>query len=73
MESRGPKGLVVRRLDMGKAERKISALDAKPLAEGWELDPMAIKVPVRLTPPTLQDNVSDLTRLCAGLETAASH
>jgi uncharacterized 2Fe-2S/4Fe-4S cluster protein (DUF4445 family) len=67
VESRGLKRLVAQKLDMGKAERKISALDTKPLAEDWQFDPMAIKVPVRLTPPTLQDNVSDLTRFLAGL------
>jgi uncharacterized 2Fe-2S/4Fe-4S cluster protein (DUF4445 family) len=67
VESRGLKRLVAQKLDMGKEERKISALDTKPLAEDWQFDPMAIKVPVRLTPPTLQDNVSDLTRFLAEL------
>jgi len=52
---------------MGKAERKIAALETIPMAEGWHLDPVAIKVPLRLTPPTLQDNVSDLSRFSAGL------
>lgn len=68
VESRGLKRLVVQELDMGKAERQISVLDTKPLAVGWEFDPLAIKLPVELTPPTLQDNVSDLSRLCAGLK-----
>ncbi len=67
VESRGLKLVVAQQLDMGKAERKVSALDTKPLAEGWKLDPMAIKVPLRLTAPTLQDNVSDLTRFSQGL------
>ena len=67
VESRGLKRLVAQELDMGRTERKISALDTKPLAEGWQFDPMAIKVPVRLTPPTLEDNASDLSRFSAGL------
>jgi uncharacterized 2Fe-2S/4Fe-4S cluster protein (DUF4445 family) len=67
VESRGLKRLAVQELDMGKAERTVSVLDTKPLAVGWELDPMAIKLPVELTPPTLKDNVSDLSRFSAGL------
>ncbi len=65
--SRGPKRLAARKLDMGTAERTVSALDARPLAEGWQLEPMAIKVPLQLTAPTLKDNISDLSRLSAGL------
>jgi uncharacterized 2Fe-2S/4Fe-4S cluster protein (DUF4445 family) len=67
VESRGLKRLVAQKLDMGEAERKVSVLDTKPLAEGWHVDPMAIKVPVELTPPTLKDNVGDLSRFSAGL------
>jgi uncharacterized 2Fe-2S/4Fe-4S cluster protein (DUF4445 family) len=67
VESRGPKGLVVQELDMGKVERKISELETTPLAEGWQLDPLAVKVHLQLDPPTREDNVSDLTRLSAGL------
>jgi uncharacterized 2Fe-2S/4Fe-4S cluster protein (DUF4445 family) len=66
-ESRGLRRVVAQRLDMGKAERKIAALETIPLAEGWQLDPLAIKAPLRLTPPTLQDNASDLSRFSAGL------
>jgi uncharacterized 2Fe-2S/4Fe-4S cluster protein (DUF4445 family) len=67
VESRGLKRLAVQELDMGKAERTVSVLDTKPLAVGWELDPMTIKLPVELTPPTLKDNASDLSRFSAGL------
>ncbi len=67
IESRGLRRLVVQKLDMGKAERKIADLDSIPLAEGWQFDPMTIKVPVRLTPPSLQDNVSDLLRFSGAL------
>ncbi|MES0363578.1 MAG: ASKHA domain-containing protein [Desulfobacteria bacterium] len=67
-ESRGLKRPVVQELDMGKAERQISVLDTKPMAVGWSLDPMAIKLPVELTPPTLKDNVSDLSRFSDGLK-----
>jgi uncharacterized 2Fe-2S/4Fe-4S cluster protein (DUF4445 family) len=68
VESRGLKQVVAQKLDMGRADRKISALQTIPLAEGWQLDPMTIKVPVQLTPPTLKDNASDLTRLSMALK-----
>ncbi len=67
VESRGPKALVKHKLDIGKAFRKISDVEPIALADGWQLDPMAIKLAVRLSPPSLQDNVSDLTRFSAGL------
>jgi len=68
VESRGLKRVVAQKLDMGKADRKISALQTIPLAEGWQLEPMTIKVPVQLSPPTLKDNASDLTRLAMALK-----
>jgi uncharacterized 2Fe-2S/4Fe-4S cluster protein (DUF4445 family) len=68
VESRGLKHLVARQLDMGTEERKIADLGTRPLAEGWQKDPLAIKLPVKLTPPTLKDNVGDLTRLSLGLK-----
>ncbi len=68
VESRGLKRLVAQRLDMGREERKIAALGTRPLAEGWQFDPLAMKLPVELTPPTLKDNVADLTRLAMGLK-----
>jgi uncharacterized 2Fe-2S/4Fe-4S cluster protein (DUF4445 family) len=67
IESRGLRRVVAQKLDMGKAERKIADLDSIPLAEGWQFDPMTIKVPVRLTPPSLQDNASDLFRFSGAL------
>ncbi|MBW1678198.1 MAG: DUF4445 domain-containing protein [Deltaproteobacteria bacterium] len=67
LESRGLRRVVAQKLDMGKAERKIADLETIPLAEGWQFDPVAIKVPLQLTAPTLQDNVSDLSRFSAGL------
>ncbi len=68
VESRGLKHVAVQKLDMGQADRKISAMDMIPLAEGWQLDPMAVKVSLRLTPPTVEDNVSDLSRFAAALK-----
>ncbi len=67
VESRGPKGLVPQESDMGKAERTISHLGAMSLPAGWQVDPLGIKVPVELSPPTLEDNVSDQARFSAGL------
>ncbi len=68
VESRGLKRVVAQKLDMGKSDRKISALQTIPLAEGWDLNPVTMKVPVQLTPPTLKDNASDLTRLATALK-----
>lgn len=66
VESRGVKRPGAGVIDMGLTERK-AALGAKPLAEGWQLDPLATKLYVKLPPPSLQDNASDLSRLLVGL------
>jgi uncharacterized 2Fe-2S/4Fe-4S cluster protein (DUF4445 family) len=68
VESRGLKRAVARQLYMGKAERKISALESIPLAEHWPDEPLAVKLPLTLRAPSLKDNVSDLTRFAAGLK-----
>jgi len=67
VESRGLKRPLVQQLEMGKAERNISVLHDIPLAQGWQVDPMALKVPLKLNAPTVQDNVSDLTRFSMGM------
>ncbi len=45
-------------------------LDAEPevLAAGWEFKPPLSKLFIELPPPTLDDNVSDLSRLLRGLK-----
>ena len=41
----------------------LSPRDIDQLVEGWEIDPAVFKRYVKLDPPRLEDNVSDLTRL----------
>ena len=41
--------------------------DIYQLVKGWDVDPAVFKRFIQLTPPTLKDNVSDLTRLLNGL------
>jgi uncharacterized 2Fe-2S/4Fe-4S cluster protein (DUF4445 family) len=41
----------------------LSPRDIDQLVEGWEIDPAVFKRYVKLDPPSLDDNVSDLTRL----------
>jgi uncharacterized 2Fe-2S/4Fe-4S cluster protein (DUF4445 family) len=45
----------------------LSPQDIFQLVKGWDVDPAVFKKVVELDPPTLKDNVSDLTRLMAGL------
>jgi uncharacterized 2Fe-2S/4Fe-4S cluster protein (DUF4445 family) len=45
----------------------LSPRDIDQLVEGWEVDPAVFKRYVELDPPTLDDNVSDLTRLVNAL------
>ena len=45
----------------------LSPQDIYQLVKGWDVDPAVFKRYVDLTPPTLKDNVSDLTRLTAAL------
>jgi uncharacterized 2Fe-2S/4Fe-4S cluster protein (DUF4445 family) len=45
----------------------LSPQDIYQLVKEWELDPTVFKRAVKLEPPTLKDNVSDLTRLTMAL------
>jgi uncharacterized 2Fe-2S/4Fe-4S cluster protein (DUF4445 family) len=45
----------------------LSPQDIYQLVKGWDVDPAVFKRYVELTPPTLKDNVSDLTRLTTAL------
>ncbi len=45
----------------------LSPQDIYQLVKGWDVDPAVFKRYVQLRPPTLKDNVGDLTRLCNGL------
>ncbi len=45
----------------------LSPRDIDQLVEGWEIDPAVFKRHVELDPPSLDDNLSDLTRLVNAL------
>jgi len=67
-ESRGPRGLLVENVDMGQSERRASAFDPASVAAEWELNPMGMRVPLVLAPPSLDENKSDWSRLLQGLK-----
>lgn len=52
---------------MGDKEQRANSLETNPQAQGRQLDPMTTKLRVQLNSPTIQDNISDLTRLANGL------
>jgi uncharacterized 2Fe-2S/4Fe-4S cluster protein (DUF4445 family) len=45
----------------------LSAQDIYQLVKGWDVDPAVFKRFIQLTPPSLKDNASDLTRLLNGM------
>lgn len=49
--------------DRGLASYLLSPKDIYQLVEGWDVDPTVFKRYVEMDPPSLKDNVSDLTRL----------
>ncbi len=52
-----------------RTSSKITSLNDLDIeARGWEYSPPVTKFKVKMPPPTLQDNVSDLTRLLRGLK-----
>ena len=67
-ESRGPEGLLVENVDMGRSERRASEFDSAAVAAEWELNPLGMRVPLVLNRPTLEENKSDLSRLLQGLK-----
>jgi len=44
------------------------ALDIQQLVKGWIIDPTVFKRYIELSPPTLDDNISDLERVTRGLK-----
>jgi uncharacterized 2Fe-2S/4Fe-4S cluster protein (DUF4445 family) len=52
----------------GEGRYFLSPRDIDQLVEGWEIDPAVFKRYVELDPPSLDDNVSDLTRLVNTLQ-----
>ena len=53
--------------DRGLHKYLLAPQDIYQLVKGWEVDPAVFKKYVELRPPTLKDNVSDLTRLVTAL------
>jgi uncharacterized 2Fe-2S/4Fe-4S cluster protein (DUF4445 family) len=68
LETKPPQGKVPQTVEMGKIERRAGDLEPFPIAEGKPLSPVALKLPLRLSPPTMKDNLSDWTRLSGGLK-----
>jgi uncharacterized 2Fe-2S/4Fe-4S cluster protein (DUF4445 family) len=64
VESRLETAVLSRELRMATAEAKAAEL----VATGWVFNPPLSKCYVELAPPTIKDNVSDLSRLLRGLK-----
>jgi len=56
------------RLETAVISREAGMAAAEAIATGWSFNPPLNKCYVELSPPTLRDNVSDLTRLLRGLK-----
>ena len=62
-ESQVDKSVLALKGDRRAAPISLSPKDIFQLVQGWDVDPTVFKRYVELDPPTLNDNVSDLTRL----------
>ncbi len=67
LESQVDKSVLKLKGDREAHKYLLSAQDIYQLVKGWDVDPAVFKRYVQLTPPTLKDNMSDLTRLLNGL------
>jgi uncharacterized 2Fe-2S/4Fe-4S cluster protein (DUF4445 family) len=67
IESQVDKSVLELKGDRGVHKYLLAPQDIYQLVPGWEVDPAVFKRYVQLDPPTLKDNVSDLTRLINGL------
>jgi uncharacterized 2Fe-2S/4Fe-4S cluster protein (DUF4445 family) len=67
IESQVDKSVLELKGDRGVHKYLLSPQDIYQLVPGWEVDPAVFKRYIQLDPPTLKDNVSDLTRLINGL------
>ena len=68
LESQVDRSVLALKGDRAAHKYLLSPQDIYQLVKGWDVDPAVFKRYVRLDPPTLKDNVSDLTRLINGLE-----
>lgn len=67
IESRVDKSVLALKEDRALRQYLLSPQDIYQLVKGWEVDPAVFKRYVELVPPSLEDNVSDLTRLTTAL------
>ncbi len=63
LESQVDKSSLALKGDRGADSYLLSPKDIYQLVRGWDVDPAVFKKYVELDPPTLRDNVADLTRL----------
>jgi uncharacterized 2Fe-2S/4Fe-4S cluster protein (DUF4445 family) len=63
LESQVDKSVLALKGDRQAAPYLLSPKDIFQLVQGWDIDPTVFKRYVELVPPSLSDNVSDLTRL----------
>ena len=63
LESQVDRSTLALKGDRGLASYLLSPKDIYQLVQGWDVDPTVFKKYVELAPPSLGDNVSDLTRL----------
>jgi uncharacterized 2Fe-2S/4Fe-4S cluster protein (DUF4445 family) len=63
LESQVDRSTLALKGDRGLASYLLSPTDIYQLVQGWDVDPTVFKKYVELEPPSLGDNVSDLTRL----------
>ncbi|MBS3906103.1 MAG: DUF4445 domain-containing protein [Syntrophaceae bacterium] len=68
IESQVDKSVLEIKGDREAHQYLLSPQDIYQLVQDWEVDPPVFKKSVQLAPPTLKDNVSDLTRLTNALE-----
>ncbi len=67
IESQVDRSVLALKGDRAVHKYLLSPQDIYQLVQGWEVDPAVFKKCVKLDPPTLKDNRSDLTRLINGL------
>jgi len=68
LESQVDRSVLALKGDRGIHKYLLSPQDIFQLVKGWDVDPPVFKRYVELEPPTLKDNVSDLTRLVNAFE-----
>jgi uncharacterized 2Fe-2S/4Fe-4S cluster protein (DUF4445 family) len=68
IESQVDKSVLALKGDRAAHKYLLSPQDIYQLVKGWDIDPAVFKRYVQLEPPTIKDNVSDLTRLINALD-----